>query len=77
MQYDVIPARLQVPESVRFKYACMVCDDPGVTVAPKAADALTLHQVLQMDVPLDELMPWCVKPEYIGMPVSGLGRLRA
>ena len=45
-QYDVIPPVFRVLEHVRFKYACPVCDDHGVTTAPKGAvDPLPRHQV--------------------------------
>jgi transposase len=65
-QYDVIPPVFRVLEHVRFKYACPVCDDHGVTTAPKASpDPLPRHQVSP------GLLAWLGTSKYVdGLPLN-------
>lgn len=64
-QYDVIPPVFRVLEHVRFKYACPVCNDHGVTTAPKTSpDPLPRHQVSA------GLLAWLGTSKYVdGLPL--------
>jgi transposase len=72
-QYDVIPPVFRVLEHVRFKYACPVCDDHGVTTAPKASpDPLPRHQVSA------GLLAWLGTSKYVdGLPLHRVAAILA
>ena len=72
-QYDVIPPVFRVLEHVRFKYACPVCEEHGVTTAPKTTpDPLPRHQVSP------GLLAWLGTSKYVdGLPLHRITNILA